>query len=235
MKAYRILWLAACVPLAMVGMGVAFVLSPAAFACLFIAFAAVGIILTLCVVNDYEKRPPPERRRLVVNSALLGGATAGAFAGLVVLLDGGVFLLALLVLVSSPYAVGTYTHWLNSAPKPSAAQLDALARPFAYASPEYVPFQPRSELGELTDEQLCHGWRASYVALQQRSSTVQVIAIVEERRKYLDELERRNANGFAAWLASGARAAGNPLPYLVGSRVHHPTINWDELIRGQDW
>jgi hypothetical protein len=235
MKAYRVLWLLACVPLAIVGTGVAFVLSPAAFAGLFIAFAAVGIILTLCVVNDYEKRPPPERRRLVVNSALLGGTTAGAFAGLVVLLGAGVFLLALLVLVSSPYVVGTFTRWLSSVPKPSAAQLNALARPFAYVSPEYVPFQLRSELGELTDEQLCHGWRASYVALQQRLSPVQVNAIVEERRSYLDELERRNANGFAAWLASGARAAGNPLPYLVGSRVAHPTINWDELIRGQDW
>ena len=152
-----------------------------------------------------------------------------------VLLEGGVFLLALLVLVSSPYAVGAYTNWLGSAPPPSAAQLDAIARPFAYASPEYVPFQRSSELGELTDQQLCHGWRASYVALQQRLSPVQTIAIVEERRKYLDELERRNANGFAAWLASGARAAGNPLPYLVERRVHHPTINWDELTRGQDW
>ena len=95
-----------------------------------------------------------------------------------------------------------------------------------------MPFHPRSELGELTDEQLCHGWRASYVALQQRLSTVQVIVIVEQTAKYFDELERRNAHGFSP---AHVRRAGTGNPALsLQSRVHHPTINWDELIRGQD-
>jgi len=235
MKAYRILWLVVCaVPLAMVGVGAAFVLPPATLAFLFIVFAFVGTILTLSVVIEYGKGPPQDRTRLIASSALVGGTTACAFLGFAVLLGAGVFLLVLFVVVSSPYAVSAYSRWLSPAPTPPAAQLDALASAFAYESPEYVPFQSPSELGELTDEQLCQAWRASYMALQ-RSLAAQTIATVEERQRYLDEFERRNAGGFTAWLASGARAPGNPLPYLIGGRVDHPTLNWDELIRGQDW
>jgi hypothetical protein len=151
------------------------------------------------------------------------------------LLGANVLLLAVLVLGSSPPAVGACARWLRSAPAPSAAQLDALARALAYTGPYYVPFVPSCELDELTDEQLCQAWRASYLALQQSLSTDHRIATVAERQKYLDEFERRNPSGFVAWLASGARAPGNPLPYLVGTRYDNPSINWDELTRGQDW
>ena len=50
---------------------------------------------------------------------------------------------------------------------------------------------------------------------------------------YLDELERRNGSGFAAWLAAGPQAAEDPLPYLNGDRVDAPALDWDELTRGQ--
>jgi hypothetical protein len=53
---------------------------------------------------------------------------------------------------------------------------------------------------------------------------------VLERENYLDEFERRNRSGFAAWLASGPLASASPLPYLVGV----PTINWDDLTREQE-
>ena len=90
------------------------------------------------------------------------------------------------------------------------------------------------ELRDLTDEQLCKRWRASYRASQrQQSSAVKLIAAVAERQMYLDELERRNASGFAAWLAAGPQAAEDPLPYLTGDRVDAPAVDWDELTRGQ--
>ena len=126
-------------------------------------------------------------------------------------------------------------NWLNSAPAPSIAEQDKLARACDYASPEYVPVRSGSEVARLTDTQLCQSWCASYMVLHQRPSPVQMIATVAERQRYLDEFERRNASGFAAWLASGgARGSSNPLPYLVGGRTGQPTINWDELTRGQE-
>ena len=211
----------------------AFVLSPAALGWLFVSFGVVGPILALCVAGEYGKSRPPHRMRLVVSSALVGGTTAGAFVGFAVLLGAGVFLLVIAVLASSPYAVNAYCRWLGSTP--TADQLDALARAFAYASSVYVALPQIPDLPELTDEQLCQGWRASYMTLQQELTTSQTIETVAQRQRYLDEFARRNPTGFAAWLAAGARAPGNPLPYLVRGRVDAPTINWDELTRGQDW
>jgi hypothetical protein len=218
-------------------MGLALVLSPVGLASVFTAFAVVGAMVTPYAISNFEERPPRDRVRVTVSGALIGGTTAGAIAGFVVLLGAGVCLLAVLVLAVSPPAAGAYIRWLRSTPTPSAAQLDAVARAIAHTSPDYEPFVPPAELGELdelTDEQLCQAWRASYTALQQQSSASHKMATVAERQEYLDEFERRNPSGFVAWLASVARAPGNPLPYLVGTRYDSPTINWDELTRGQD-
>jgi hypothetical protein len=89
-------------------------------------------------------------------------------------------------------------------------------------------------LSDLTDEELCRAWRASYTDLQRQTRPARVLALAMERQRYLDELEHRNASGFEDWLASGARPPGNPLPYIVGERLGHSTIDWDELTRGQD-
>jgi len=61
------------------------------------------------------------------------------------------------------------------------------------------------------------------------TATNSTLATVQERQRYLDELERRNAVGLAAWLASGARVASNPLPYFVRDRTNREAINWDDL------
>ena len=66
----------------------------------------------------------------------------------------------------------------------------------------------------LDDPALCFAWRRSYVALQRPLAAHARLRIVERRREFLDELERRNAAGFAAWLCSGARAAGDPSKYI---------------------
>jgi hypothetical protein len=138
------------------------------------------------------------------------------------------------VLVTSPHSLALCRRLLRAAPTPSAEQLDALVHALACASPEYVPFQPLTQLRRLTDEQLCQGWRASYLALRTQPPGAEMIETVEERQRYLDELERRNPGGLTAWLASGAGAAGNPLPYLVQNPGGAAAIDWDELTRGQD-
>ena len=60
------------------------------------------------------------------------------------------------------------------------------------------------------------------------------MAAVTERQQYLDEFERRNSSGFAAWLGSDVESLGNPLPFLIFSRGGLPTIDWDDLTRLQD-
>jgi len=117
----------------------------------------------------------------------------------------------------------------------SAAQLTSWSTAMAYAGPTYVACRQPRQMCELTDEQLCSEWRASYVAMQGPVSLRQLARMVVQRQRYLDELERRNPDGFSAWLASGAWASSTPLPYLSETRRNAPTIDWNELIREQGW
>jgi hypothetical protein len=70
------------------------------------------------------------------------------------------------------------------------------------------------DLSSLDNDALCLAWRRSFLLLEAAHSAVDRLSIVEQRQKYLDELHRRSPQGLAAWLASGARASGNPLPYV---------------------
>ena len=230
METYRVVWLTACVTLGAMGAAAGLVRSPAAVAFLFIAFGVVGSLLTFCVVHAYWERGTRGRLRLLAGGALVAGTSVSAFVGYASLVGPGALLLAAAVLAGSPYCVRASGRWLRSVRTPSTAQLDAVARAFAYPNPEFM--RPSPELRELTDEQLCKRWRASYrSSRRQQSSAVKLIEAVAERQMYLDELERRNPSGFAAWLASGLPTS-DPLPYLTGDHIDGPAVDWDELTRG---
>jgi len=92
------------------------------------------------------------------------------------------------------------------------------------ATPERVPEpaalpadEPPTPVTTLTDKQLCQAWRASFRTLEHLfviSDTAQQARLITRRQQYLDELEQRNPHGFARWLASGARPAGDPSRFL---------------------
>jgi hypothetical protein len=67
----------------------------------------------------------------------------------------------------------------------------------------------------LDDRALCDAWRRSYVRLQACSTTGVRHEVVRRRQLYLDELVRRHPAGAQRWFDSGARAAGNPYPFLA--------------------
>jgi hypothetical protein len=76
---------------------------------------------------------------------------------------------------------------------------------------------PESEqelLRALSDDELCRQWRFSFTALAEARSPDQRAEVVRARQLYLDEIERRHPLELQAWLDSGARAAGNPMPFL---------------------
>jgi hypothetical protein len=66
----------------------------------------------------------------------------------------------------------------------------------------------------LDDGALCQAWRRSYVRLEVSRAAEVRLHVVRLRQLYLDELVRRHPAEVRHWLASGARAAGNPLPFL---------------------
>lgn len=73
-------------------------------------------------------------------------------------------------------------------------------------------------LNELPTEALCRAWRRSYSRLQQATALPVREQLVLERERMLDELQRRDQEGFARWLDSGARAGGDPSRYLASDR-----------------
>jgi hypothetical protein len=75
---------------------------------------------------------------------------------------------------------------------------------------------PRPDrLDDLDDPALCLAWRQSFVSLAASKDVGSVLELVELRERYLEELTRRHPDEIARWLASGARAAGNPMRFLA--------------------
>ena len=236
MRIYAHLWVAVCAPLAVVGLCVGLVFAPIPVTALALFCGTIAAIVTWVWLGQSKDATCPSRAtaRLVAENALIAGSAIGAVIGFAALLGIGVLLLLILILAISPYVVKTSGRWLHSVLTPSPAQLDSMARALSLANHECSTFQSSSGVAALSDEKLCETWRASYTALQHQPSAAQTAALVAERQTYLDELQRRNPRGFAAWLASEARAPSNPLPYLTRGRADQPPINWDELTRGQD-
>lgn len=144
-------------------------------------------------------------------------------------------LLGSALLIGARFLVRPCWRWLRSLPPPSVAQVSTWSAAMGCAAAGCLAAEPDPELSALTDEELCDEWRSSYLALQRRLSDRQVIALVQERQRYLDELERRHPRGLEAWLASGAWASSTPLPYLTESHSSAQVINWDQLMGEQGW
>lgn len=81
----------------------------------------------------------------------------------------------------------------------------------------------------LDDETLCQAWRRSFVQLATCRLPARRLEIVRLRQVYLDELARRHPAAVRRWLASGARAASNPMPFVdKPSRGVDEDLSWPE-------
>ncbi|MDT7796755.1 MAG: hypothetical protein QOI78_188 [Actinomycetota bacterium] len=77
---------------------------------------------------------------------------------------------------------------------------------------------PSRPVAELSTDELCTAWRRSYFQLLVARDAPARRSTVQRRQDYLDEIERRDPRGFVRWLHSGARAGGDPAPYLTTRR-----------------
>jgi len=92
----------------------------------------------------------------------------------------------------------------------------------AITSPPAVRWMLRRVLGAtpelLSDYELCCAWRASTIALR-RVATHQRLTLAGRRQDYLDEMERRNGDGFRAWLDAGLCADEQLERFLVSGGI----------------
>jgi hypothetical protein len=186
------------------------------------AIPASGILLlgmcgaaTAASLSGDRGRPEVSRIAWI---GFVGGVTPTAALGLVVALGATGLLVVLLVAGTSPPA------------KVAARALFHAVTDTPDGSPPDVPTPPLSTLREveapggetwtldwlasLDDGSLCLAWRQSFLLLEAAQTLEERVAVVRNRERCLDELQRRCPEGVETWLASGARAPGNPLPFL---------------------
>ena len=243
MDTYRSAWACFTAPAGIAGVWVSleeFSLSGVLAILLFVATAAALIRLTRTKADHR-----PEWRSAVL-TGLAWGAAAVAATGLVGWLGlSGLAVVVLLTLLSpmvltkafkrshlSRHGEGVIARRGHDGLRdPAASGQDEVA-----GSAEVTAVTARSLLAaswlqrspeSMDDTNLCFAWRRSYLALQRSLPLHARLRIVERRQEFLDEFEQRNPRGFSAWLASGARAAGDPSKYIAseqrqGDRHDHP-------------
>ena len=236
MQTYRRVWLVGVCALAALGLSGAAAAWPPEAVLTFFLLATVVAAGTASATAE-EGAGLPWRRALKAGAAA-GAAVVGA-GGLIDLLGAWGFTLVMLMTCACPPVVAAARRLsarlggeegVPGAPLPprdGAGQAEELDRPGDPGAPEqaFPPAADEAWMGRpaesMDDATLCLAWRSSYVALQRACSMSRELRIVERRQQLMDELERRNAQGFSAWLASCPRAAGDPSRYLAEERARH--------------
>ena len=174
-----------------------------------------------------------ERPATGVHTGIAAGICLAAGVGLVAALGWVGFLIVVAMLATSP-ALRTRLGGRWGLRRPPAARLDDTRVP-AEDEDSFEPVQrverEPADLRTLDDAALCLAWRRSFVRLETQRGAAARLAIVEQRQRYLDELQRRHGAAFQTWLESGARASGNPLPYLRDGQSPEPGHSFSD---GQD-
>ena len=230
MLTYRYVWLTMTGGLTAVGLVAALLAWPAVAVLTFLLFATVVAAGTASMTTE-EGQGLPWR-----SAARTGTAAAAALVGaggLIDLLGTWGFALVATTAVASPRVVA-WAGRLIAAPGEESvapavreprvdawlaeAEAERLREPgssvTSFPASADAPWMVRP-IESMDDETLCLAWRSSYVALQRACSMGRELMVVQRRQELLDELERRSARGFSAWLASSPRAAGDPSRYLA--------------------
>lgn len=241
MAAYRTAWFSTALLFGAVGVWASLATSTGGSLSLF-CFVVLAVSSVALTVMDQHRR---SRWRLAFVTGGICGGSVTAVMGLADLLGVAVaFCLVVVLALSSPQMVARV--WrrasrADDAAEPVGDELPSVGRRSngvmgveltvagipagSTSAPEngimsagWMVRAPES----MDEASLCLAWRRTYVALQQVCTQRATLRVVQRRQELLDELERRNARGFAAWLASGARAAGNPSKYVFpAARAGH--------------
>lgn len=213
MGAYRIIWLGAVGALAATGLAIATTsMSSAALISLSLCAVIVGPMLGAGLhAQAHPNRSTPFGYVLAFTAGTVLGAIA--VSGLIAALGALALLGAALLGVISPPVL---RRLVPRKPAP-ARSVPTPTSPAAQNQPAPAP-----RYTSLSDAELCWRWRTSFNALQHTTSLSERVRLIETRSALLDELARRDPEGFGRWISSGARAASDPARFLTPHREDHP-------------
>ena len=214
MRAYRYVWLGVVYPVGWLGVAAALISLPVvAVTALVICPALIGYAAGAYIAWQEAAAPFSRSRYAAWASAAVGGSLATA--GLLVILGGTGAIVTLLLVATSPHAVRWYSDRLPARPAESGSKENSGGEGAAARS--IVAPQVYASAALLPHDQLCLAWRTSFTVLQNTSDIDERARLAQCRRGFLDELERRDPQGFARWLAEGARAASDPGRYMTAT------------------
>jgi len=230
MGIYRILWRIVVGVLTVSGASLAFLYVPWGFLISISVCALIlGPLIGAGIRSQTRGSAGPTLRSSIIAAAL---AVVGVLAvsGLSALFDAAALLVAGLLAVSSPPVLRRILSRSPQRPRPgqqpNPPRVALPSRPSsqapASAEPAPIPPPPRPRTPlchSLSDAELCWRWRTSFTALQHTVSPGERLRLITTRSELLDELARRDPEGFQRWLDSGARAASDPARFLT--HLHH--------------
>lgn len=211
MNLYRRLWQLGVCLLVVAGTGLAVFLPWGTLIGLGLTGAVLG---GLCGAGLHRHRyTQPAPGRYVLAACIWTTVGVIAFAGFAAFIGAVALLGALLLTATCPPAVrvlAVRVPWAATPPQHSEPAVEGL-RPAP--APQHAP-EPAQNLQELDSSELCWRWRTSFTALQHTATPAGRLSLIETRAALLDEMARRNPQGFRCWLNDGARAASDPTRYL---------------------
>jgi hypothetical protein len=185
----------------------------AAIAVLASPAAAVGWVAAGVLVGAMATAlPRPDTQDGAVPATTGSGRPTGLRAGAATC-AGGLVLTGVVRLLGPSSGIVILTLLLLATPLAWSWPRRRYGRPAARGNraagcPEVVPAAespPPLTFEALSTPELCLAWRRSYLALLDATSYPARCGIVHMRECLLDELERRDHDGFTRWLATGAR------------------------------
>lgn len=208
MAKYRTAWTVALASVGILGTWVSVTTWPLA-GLVMVSLYATAVVGPVANILGEPEKERSFRRGLGIGAGAAVVVIGGA--GIVRLLGAAGLVVIVMFALASPQMLSWVARRFGHATGQSEDLSSGVQTSGAMASERFVPQAPQS----MDDASLCMAWRRSFVALQRASSPGGTWRIVQCRQEYLDEIERRNPEGFSAWLVSGARAAGDPSRYVI--------------------
>lgn len=195
-------------------------------------YAVLAVVMLALLLAPHGDAPGP---RQPARTAVRIVAVVVAAAGLTSALGWTGLGWVLLVAVAHPAVGGRLASTLGrdapvDAPGPAPMTLADTGRGVdAPAEGRLARLPAPDTVATLDDEALCRAWRRSFVHLSASRLPSRRLEVVSLRQAYLDELARRHPEAVVRWLASGARAASNPMPFLERRLEGAPRDGRDDL------